>query len=330
MDATRNVIIDCDPGIDDSLAILLALNSPALNVVGITTVCGNVPTHIGAANALKILDLADRLDIPVYLGANRPLEVDYVSAQDTHGDDGLGNSGIPAVTGVNPAKDAAGFIEETLIDDPTTSILALGPLTNIAEVLQRDRHLFDEVDQFTLMGGNYKSHGNCSPVAEYNFWCDPDAAKLVFDQLPVAIKMVGLDVTRQIVLTPSLLTYIKDVNPSMGAFIEKITRFYFDFHWQYERVIGCVINDPLAVAAMVDPQLLKTLDAYVTVVPSGVARGQSIVDDHQFWHRPVNAHVATQVDVEGFWRQFLTRVVGATEPDLTQVLTQLLVTPCAK
>lgn len=329
MDAIRNVIIDCDPGIDDSLAILLALNSPNLNVVGITTVCGNVPTHIGAQNALKILDLADRLDIPVYLGANRPLEVAYTSAQDTHGEDGLGNSHLPAVSGVGPAQDAAGFIIETLTEAPETSILALGPLTNIAEVLQRDARLFEQVDQFTLMGGTYKSHGNCSPVAEYNFWCDPDAAKVVFDLMPVPIKMVGLDVTRKIVLTPSLLTYIKDVNPEMGKFIEKITRFYFDFHWQYERVIGCVINDPLAVAVMNDPQLLHGFEAYTTVATTGIGRGQSIVDTHDFWHEPANSQIMTDVDVEGFWRQFLTRVVGATEPDLTQVLHQL-VTPCAK
>ncbi|WP_318765446.1 nucleoside hydrolase [Lactiplantibacillus carotarum] len=330
MNATRNVIIDCDPGIDDSLALLLALNSPELNVVGITIVCGNVPTHIGAQNALKVLDLVDRLDIPVYLGANRPLKVGYVSAQDTHGDDGLGNSHLPEVTAVGPAKNAARFIEETLLEDPTTSILALGPLTNIAEVLQRDARLFERVDRFTLMGGSYKSHGNCSPVAEYNFWCDPDAAKVVFDLMPVPIQMVGLDVTRKIVLTPSLLEYIRDINPKMGRFMTSITRFYFDFHWQYERVIGCVINDPLAVAALIDPRVLTGFESYVTVATDGVARGQSLVDDHDFWHEPANAQVMTTVNVEAFWRQFLTRVTGATEPDLSQVLQQLGVAACEK
>jgi len=325
MNASRNVIIDCDPGIDDSLALLLALKSPELNVIGITTVCGNVPTHIGAENALKVLALADRLDIPVYTGANRPLAVPYTSAQDTHGPDGLGNSHLPAVTNVHAMQDAVAFIERTLSEDPTVTVIALGPLTNIAQVLQRDAALFDQVDQFILMGGNYKSHGNCSPVAEYNFWCDPDAAKAVFDLMPVPIKMVGLDVTRKIVLTPSLLEYIKAINPAMGGFIEKITRFYFDFHWEYERVIGCVINDPLAVAAVINPAILAGFDAYTTVVATDdVARGQSMVDDHDFWHRPKNSQVMTQVDVVAFWRLFLTRVAGATEPDLTTVLTQLL------
>ncbi len=330
MNATRNVIIDCDPGIDDSLALLLALNSPELNVVGITTVCGNVPTHIGAQNALKMLDLVDRLDIPVYLGVNRPLKVAYTSAQDTHGDDGLGNSHLPEVTAVGPAQDAVQFIADTLTEDPTTSILALGPLTNIAQVLQRDPQLFEKVDRFTLMGGSYLSHGNCSPVAEYNFWCDPDAAQLVFDQMPVPIQMVGLDVTRKIVLTPSLLEYIQAINPQMGALIKKITRFYFDFHWQYERVIGCVINDPLAVAAFIDPEILHGFESFTTVAVDGVARGQSIVDAHDFWHEPENSQIMTNVDVEAFWRLFLRRVAGATDPDLTRVLQQLGVAPCTK
>jgi len=325
MNATRKVIIDCDPGIDDSLALLLALKSPELDVIGITIVCGNVPTHLGALNALKVLSLADRLDIPVYTGAQRPLVVDYVSAQDTHGEDGLGNSQLPAVTGVSASQDAVGFIERTLTADPTVSVIALGPLTNIAKVLQHDATVFAQTDQLTLMGGNYKSHGNCSPVAEYNFWCDPDAAKIVFDLMPVPIKMVGLDVTRKIVLTPSLLTYIEDINPAMGDFIGKITQFYFDFHWQYERVIGCVINDPLAVAALVQPDLLSGFAAYTTVVATNdVARGQSMVDDHHFWHRENNSQIMTQVDVPGFWRLFLTRVAGATEPDLTTTLHQLL------
>ncbi|RRK11371.1 nucleoside hydrolase [Lactiplantibacillus garii] len=323
MDATRNVIIDCDPGIDDSLALLLALKSPELNVVGITTVCGNVPTHIGAQNALKILDLVDRLDIPVYLGANRPLKVAYTSAQDTHGEDGLGNSRLPEVTAVGPAQDAVQFIADTLTADPTTSILALGPLTNIAQVLQRDPTLFERCDRFTLMGGSYKSHGNCSPVAEYNFWCDPDAAKLVFDTMPVPIQMVGLDVTRKIVLTPSLLEYIQNVDPKMGALFKKITRFYFDFHWQYEQVIGCVINDPLAVAALLDQDVVRGFESYTTVAVDGVARGQSIVDDHDFWHEPANSQIMTTVDVEAFWRLFLQRVTNATEPTLTRVLQQL-------
>lgn len=109
------------------------------------------------------------------------------------------------------------------------------------------------------MGGTYKSHGNCSPVAEFNYWSDPDAALLVFDQLDQKIEMVGLDVTREIVFTPTLLAYCQRVNPEVGDYLKAITQFYFDFHWQYEHIIGCVINDPLAVAYFIDPTFVTAL-----------------------------------------------------------------------
>lgn len=324
MNAKKPLIIDCDPGIDDSLALLLALNSPEWDVLGITTVSGNVPATLGAENVLKILKLTNRLDVPVYVGAAQPLQVPYTSAQDTHGDDGLGNSHLPAVTEVVAHDDAVAFLRQTLTERPETTVLALGPLTNLAALLQVEPALFAKVDRFVAMGGSYKSHGNCSPVAEYNFWCDPDAVKIVLENTPVPLEMVGLDVTRQIVLTPSMLSYMQRVNPVLGDFIAKITQFYFDFHWQYERVIGCVINDPLAMAFLIDPTLLSGFDSYTTVATTGVARGQSIVDDHDFWHQPANSRILTQVNLEAFWRLFLTRVLKATEPDLSTTLQQLL------
>jgi purine nucleosidase len=324
MNAKKPLIIDCDPGIDDSLALLLALNSPEWDILGITTVSGNVPATLGAENVLKILKLTNRLDVPVYVGAAQPLQVPYTSAQDTHGDDGLGNSHLPAVTEVVAHDDAVAFLRQTLTERPETTVLALGPLTNLAALLQVEPALFAKVDRFVAMGGSYKSHGNCSPVAEYNFWCDPDAAKIVLENTPVPLEMVGLDVTRQIVLTPSMLSYMQRVNPVLGDFIAKITQFYFDFHWQYERVIGCVINDPLAMAFLIDPTLLSGFDSYTTVATTGVARGQSIVDDHDFWHQPANSRILTQVNLEAFWRLFLTRVLKATEPDLSTTLQQLL------
>lgn len=324
MNAPIKVIIDCDPGIDDSLALLLALNSPELNVVGITTVSGNVPADLGAQNALKMLDFAQHLNIPVYIGAMSPLKVPYTSAQDTHGDDGLGNSHLPAVTTVTPHPDAVTFILDQLHQNPEILVLALGPLTNIAQALQRDAAAFAGPGRFVLMGGSYKSHGNCSPVAEYNFWCDPDAAKVVFDDMPRLIEMVGLDVTRKIVLTPSLLSYMKHTDETTGSLIEHITRFYFDFHWEYERVIGCVINDPLAVAYLINPSLLSGFESYGTIAMDGVARGQSIVDDHHFWHHAPNVRIATKVAVTDFWQLFLPRVTGAESPDLEQILQQLM------
>lgn len=323
---TKKLIIDCDPGIDDSIALMLALSCPELEVVGITTVCGNVPAELGAENALKILKFMDRLDIPVYYGAEHPLKRDYVSAQDTHGEDGLGEAGLEGVTEARARDGAVDFILETLNREENLTILAIGPLTNVALALQKEPEAFQRLDSFVSMGGSYKSHGNCSPVAEYNYWCDPHAAAYVYEHLGKKIRMVGLDVTRQIVLTPNLLEYMKNLDRNMGLFLESITRFYFDFHWKQEGVIGCVINDPLAVACLCRPEICRGFDAYTGVAVDGLCMGQTVVDAMDFWKKEPNTHVDTWTDPLEFMTFLITRLFGAGEDDVRKVLEQIMVT----
>lgn len=324
MNAKRKIIIDCDPGIDDTLALMLALSSPELEVIGITIVCGNVPTDIGAENALKVLKVMNRLDIPVYYGEELPLKREYVSAQDTHGMDGLGESNYPAVTEAEVKKDAVNFLIHTLQTQKDVSIIAIGPLTNIAKALQKKEEVFENLDELISMGGSYKSHGNCSPVAEYNYWCDPDAAKYVYENLPKKIHMVGLDVTRKIVLTPNILEYMQILDKEKGEFIKRITGFYYDFHWKYERVIGCVINDPLAVAYFINRELCQGFDSYTTVETEGICIGQSITDAMDFWKKEPNSHVLTEVDPREFMTMFLTRVFGQDEQEIRKILLQIM------
>ena len=176
------------------------------------------------------------------------------------------------------------------------------------------------------MGGNFRSHGNCSPVAEYNYWADPDAAALVYETaaaLGKKIVMVGLDVTRQIVLTPDLLAYMKRLQPETGQFVQAITKFYYDFHWEWEHLIGCVINDPLAVAYFLDRSLCSGFEAYTAVETSGISIGQTVVDSMGFWKKPANALVLIQTDVLGFFRLFLSRILGRREEEL-DLLEQLI------
>ena len=308
----QKVIIDCDPGIDDSLAIMLALNSPEIELIGITVVAGNCPAYMGFQNAKKVLDFCGRLEAPVYVGADRPRKREYVNALDTHGADGLGESFLPEVTGQEiPEKTAVDFLSESLRDGDV-SVIALGPLTNLAELIDRDVEAFLRIKRLVSMGGNFKSHGNCSPVAEYNYWEDPDSAKLVFDTLYEyhrVIEMVGLDVTREIVLTPEILEKMKAVNPRTHDFIEKITWFYFKFHWEWEHIRGCVINDPLAVAQFVCPDILRGINAFTEVETGGISMGQTVVDSHGFYRKDSNALVYTDVDKAKFWELFLTRVL---------------------
>ena len=308
----RKVIIDCDPGIDDSLAILLALNSDELEVLGLTITSGNVPARMGAKNALKTLQIANRLDIPVYVGEEFPLQRKLITAQDTHGEDGIGENFYDDVKG-EILEGGVDFIIDTLKREENVSIIALGPLTNIAKALMKDKDAFDNLDEFVSMGGAFRIHGNCSPVAEFNYWVDPHAADYTYKHLPKKIHMVGLDVTRKIVLTPNIIEFINRIEKEKSKFITEITRFYIDFHWQQEGIIGCVINDPLAVAYFIDRNLCKGFDSYVEVVHNGVAIGQSIVDSFNFYKKEPNAHVLTETDEKAFMKMFLKRIFKGYE-----------------
>lgn len=328
----RKVIIDCDPGIDDGLALMLALSMEEISVAGITVVCGNCPTPMGADNARKILHYMNRLDIPVFEGEERPLKREYVSALDTHGMDGLGESFLPKVTGYGQELGAVEFLERTLLEE-SCSVIALGPLTNLARLVQKNPQAFRKIDEIVSMGGNFRSRGNCSPVAEYNYWADPDGAAMVYEaaeRFGMKIFMAGLDVTRQIVLTPDLLAYLKRLDPGTGAFIEKITKFYFDFHWQQEHLLGCVINDPLAVAYFADRSLCKGFEAYTQVETQGICIGQTVVDftpeadkgtagrlaGVNFYGRRANSVVLIETDPLRFFRMFFSRILGEDESRL--------------
>ena len=319
----KKVIIDSDPGIDDSLAIMLALSMPEeIEVAGITIAAGNAPVEMGYGNALKVLKFMDRLDVPVFMGADRPLKRDFVNALDTHGADGLGESFLPEVPEEEYERqemNAVQFMQETLQRE-AVSVIALGPLTNLAMLIEKDPCAFGRIREIVSMGGSFRSHGNCSPVAEYNYWCDPDAAAIVYremDRIGKMIHMVGLDVTRRIVLTPDLLDYMKRLDPRTGDFTQKITKFYFDFHWEWEHLIGCVINDPLAVAYFARRDLCRGFESYVQIETQGISIGQTVVDSMHFYRHAPNAVVLTEVDTLRFFRTFFTCLLQMEEePDL--------------
>ena len=224
--------------------------------------------------------------------------------------DGLGESFFPEVEG-EYEKNAVDFLTE-LLEREKISIIALGPMTNLAKVFSRKPELIANVEEMVSMGGSFKSHGNCSPVAEYNYWCDPDAAAVVYDLFAKAgskIHMIGLDVTREIVLTPNRLEYMCRLDPEMGEFIRKITGFYMDFHWEQEGIIGCVINDPLAVAYFIDRSMCDGFDSFTVVATDGVCRGQTVVDSMNFWKKEPNSRILTETDSKRFFAFFMERVL---------------------
>lgn len=315
----RKVIIDCDPGIDDSLAILLAVNSPELEILGITTCSGNVEAKMGAKNALKTLQICSSLNIPVYKGEDKPLKRELVTAQDTHGEDGIGENFYEDVAEYKIKENGVDFIIDTLKNNKDVSIIALGPLTNIAKAIIKDKKAFDNLDEFVSMGGAFRIHGNCSPVAEFNYWVDPHAADYVYKNLPKKIHMIGLDVTRKIVLTPNIIEFINRLDKDISKYITEITRFYIDFHWEQEGIIGCVINDPLAVAYFIDRSICSGFESYVEVVDDGIAMGQSVVDSFDFYKNNKNAVVLTDVDDKKFMYMFLKRLFKGYEDVIDSV-----------
>ena len=310
----HNVVIDCDPGIDDSLALLVALNNPNIDVLAITIVAGNVPVDKGYENALKILELTGRKDIPVYKGDTSSM---YISAEDTHGKNGIGNYNLPFDISLAleeekmTASEALSFYAERHYD---LEVLAIGPLTNISAVMHKDLTFIHNVKRIVCMGGCYKSYGNCTPVSEYNFWCDPVSAEFVFNEMrklrnsddenyiPNKFLLVSLDVTRPCVLDSRRLNSLK-TSPYYSV-IEGITNFYMDFHKEHEGIEGCVINDPVAVYALLD-RYITSIDADVYVyVSDDVCRGQSVVDAHNFYKKRCNAEIVTEINTDLFFEWF--------------------------
>ncbi|CUN49859.1 nucleoside hydrolase [Clostridium perfringens] len=316
----RKVIIDCDPGIDDALAIILALKSKEIEVVGITTVSGNVESLQGAKNALKVLKLLGRLDIPVYLGEDKPVKRELVTAQDTHGEDGLGETFLEEVSSEYIRENGVDFILNTLKNQENVSIIALGPLTNLCRAIEKDSETFHRVKEIVSMGGAYKSHGNCSPVAEFNYWVDPHGAREFLKKFNGEFTMVGLDVTREIVLTPNLREMIHQFKDEIGDFIYDITRFYVDFHWEQERTLGCVINDPLAVEYFINRELCEGFKAYVDIACEDISMGQSVVDVADFYKKRKNVFVLDKVNSKEFIISFLNKIFPSHKEDIKNVL----------
>lgn len=316
----RKVIIDCDPGIDDALAIILALKSKEIEVVGITTVSGNVESVQGAKNALKVLKLLGRLDIPVYLGESKPIKRELVTAQDTHGEDGLGETFLEEVSSEYIRENGVDFILNTLKNEENVSIIALGPLTNLYRAIEKDSETFHRVKEIVSMGGAYKSHGNCSPVAEFNYWVDPHGAREFLKKFNGEFTMVGLDVTREIVLTPNLREMIHQFKDEIGDFIYDITRFYVDFHWEQERTLGCVINDPLAVEYFINRELCEGFKAYVDIACEDISMGQSVVDVADFYKKRKNVFVLDKVNSKEFMVSFLNKIFPSHKEDIENIL----------
>ena len=277
----KKIIIDTDPGVDDAMAILFALQSPELEVVGLTTIFGNVHTDLGTQNALRLVEFAGK-NVPVAHGADVPLVVPLEHIADfVHGTDGLGNTNQPPPTGKPVNMPAAQFIVETVMANPgEITLVPVGPLTNIALALALEPRLVDNVAGVIIMGGAATVNGNVNPAAEANIIHDPHAADVVFSaDWPTT--MAGLDVTNKTIMTDAYLASLK--GSRTGDFIFDISRFYREFHRQVGVLDGIHTHDPSAIAYVIDPTLFTTRQGPIRVVTEGIAMGQTLWDQRQNW-----------------------------------------------
>jgi inosine-uridine nucleoside N-ribohydrolase len=305
------VLLDCDPGHDDALAILLAAGSAAIDLLGITTVAGNQTLPKTTLNARRVCTVAGITSVPIAAGRAQPLHGQLRPAADIHGETGLDGPafGEPTV-GVEPAG-AVEFLRRVILDaDQPVTLVATGPLTNVAALLLAHPEVAGGLREIVVMGGSTE-RGNVTPYAEFNVHTDPEAADIVVGSgLPVT--MCGLNVTHQALATGEVLDRIAALGTPLARVCVDLLIF---FAGRYRRVFGFdapPLHDPVAVARVIDPTVVTTVEANVAVELAGThTRGATVIDLHEVTGRPPNARVATGLDVDRFWELIMTAIAAA-------------------
>jgi purine nucleosidase len=310
MPQTRKIIIDTDPGQDDAVAILLALGSAELEIVGITAVAGNVPLKLTEKNARKICELAGRPDINVYAGAIRPLARELVTAEEVHGKTGLNGPQLPDPKMKLQHQYAVDFIVETLMKEEagTITLCALGPLTNVALALIREPKIAPRIKEIVLMGGGFFEGGNVTPTAEFNIYVDPQAAEVVFKS-GIPIVMMPLDVTHKALTTAKRTQAIRKLGTRVGTATAEMLEFFERFDEEKYGTDGGPLHDPCVIAYLLKPELFSGRKCNVTVeTASELTMGMTVIDWWGVTKRPKNAMVMRDIDHDAFFALLVERL----------------------
>ena len=313
----QKIIIDTDPGIDDTMAIFFALNSPELDLLGLTTVYGNTSIDQGTINALRILETSLREDIPVFAGAAKPLEGEYTGKGEfVHGHDGQGNTNLDSPNTKAESQSAVEFLEKTIKENPGEIILVpIGPLTNIAELLIKNPKIAKDIKEIILMGGNALSQGNASPAAEANIKNDPEAADIVFSA-DCEISMVGLDVTNQVFMDKEHIDKIVNFDSPQTKHLKKIFPFYVDFLTKFFDKEGMPTHDSSAIAYLIDRSLFETIKYPIVVETLGISRGKTWMGtgmdkiDNNPWENRREVNICINVNKEKVIDLIIERVAS--------------------
>ena len=306
----RRVIIDCDPGQDDAVMLLLACASPELDILGVTTVAGNVPLGLTQRNARLILELAGRTDIPVYAGCERPLVREPITGEAAHGKTGIDGYAIHEPALPLAEGHAVDFIVETCraAADGAITLVPTGPLTNIATAFTQAPDIAAKIEQVVLMGGAGRVPGTMSPVAEFNILSDPDAAQIVFacDRPIVAF---GLDVTLEVITTPARLERIRTIGTPAAEAVAAMLSFYDRSVVENYGAPGGALHDPCPIAWLIEPELFRGGQVNVEVeTVSELTLGMTVVDLWGVTERPTNTLWMRDVDANGFYELLTERL----------------------
>ena len=306
---TKRIILDTDPGIDDSLAILLALASPEITLEGLSVVHGNSSTEQGAINALSVLELAKASHIPVYKGCELPLVQPSLLAPETHGEQGIGYAKLSAPLGRPQIQKGCDYLIEKVMSSPgEITLVCIGPLTNIALAIRQEPRIVENVKEVFIMGGAIRHEGNTTALAEFNTYVDPDAAHIVFHS-GMPITLTPLDVTYQCILMKQDVGQLLKIDSPITKFIADATRFYMEFHDEYQKIDGCVINDPMTLALTFMPEICDYEELYVDVdISTGVGLGNTFADFYNYDKKAPNMKVALGVRPRVFMELFLERM----------------------
>ena len=306
----RNIIIDTDPGQDDAVAILLALASPEVSVLGVTAVAGNVPLELTQRNARIVCELAGHTDIPIYAGCDRPLRHALVTAEHVHGKSGLDGPQLPDPTMPLQQGDGVDFIIDTLRAEPAGSVTLcpLGPLTNIATAFERAPDVVEKVQEIVLMGGAYFEVGNITPAAEFNIYVDPEAAEIVFKS-GVPIVVMPLDVTHKALMTEPRVAAFRAMGTRVGTMVAEWTNFFERFDKEKYGSPGAPLHDPCVIAYLIQPGLFSGRHVNVEIeVQSELTRGMTVADWWGVTDRPKNAMFIGDLDADGFFDLLVDRI----------------------
>ncbi|RWP42196.1 MAG: nucleoside hydrolase [Mesorhizobium sp.] len=310
MPQSRKIIIDTDPGQDDAVAILLALGSAELEIVGMTAVAGNVPLRLTEKNARKICELAGRPDIKVYAGAIRPLARELVTAEEVHGETGLNGPQLPEPTMKLQDQYAVDFIVETLMKEEsgTITLCALGPLTNIALALIREPMIAPRIKEIVLMGGGFFEGGNVTPTSEFNIYVDPHAADVVFKS-GIPIVMMPLDVTHKALTTAKRTQAYRKLGTRVGTATAEMLEFFERFDEEKYGTDGGPLHDPCVIAYLLKPELFRGRNCNVAVeTASELTMGMTVIDWWGVTKRPSNAMVMRDIDHDALFALLLERL----------------------